>query len=166
MQRSFLIVGFGVVAVIAAAAAVFQLMSPQAEAQRGSAVRFEYAVINGGYVPYPPDNNASSVSAAVNICYLQPTGCQNEEVKFDLNIAKFAQDERLDNSPLNVRSLAQDRAVQSGYSKAISKLGAEGWEVVAGPPTEFTVSYFNQQGARVFDEGANRPPIWFKRTRQ
>src|SRR5688572_30108668 len=136
------------------------------EAQRNSPSRFEYAVINGNYLPYPPDN-PSVVTSAANICYLQAVGCQNEEVRTEVNLSKFAQDERLENSA-GARRLAQERAVQSSYSRAIAKLGSEGWEMVEAPEIEFDLYYTNPQGIQTVKEGSKteRRHIWFKRERQ
>lgn len=141
-------------------------LSSSAEAQRAVGARFEYAVINGPYLPYPADG-PSSVSSAVNICYLQPQGCQNEEVRAEVNISKFLQDERLENAS-NARSLAASRAVNTAYSRAISKLGGDGWELLDAPPVEFDLYYTNQQGIQTVKTGqqSDRRHVWFKRVRQ
>lgn len=136
------------------------------EAQRNGSGRFEYAVINGSYQPYPADG-VSSVSGAVNICYLQAIGCQNEEIKIEVNLNKFIQDERLENSSA-VKRLAQDRAFQASFSRAIAKLGTDGWEMIQAPEIEFDLYFTNPQGIQTVKEGAKtqRQHIWFKRERQ
>ncbi len=146
--------------------AIATKLTAPAEAQRGISGRFEYAVINGSYLPYPADG-PSSVSSAVNICYLQASGCQNEEVRAEINISKFLQDERLENAS-NVRALAASRAINTAYSKAISKMGAEGWELVDSPSLEFDLYYTNQQGIQTVKTGnqSDRKQVWFKRVRQ
>jgi len=163
-QRIFLIsvVCITVAAVFVTAAFIFR----PAEAQRSIANRFEYAVINGSYSPYPPDGPIT-VSSAVNICYVLGSGCQNEEVKVEVGIAKFLQDERLENNARS-RSLAQERSTQLSYSKAIAKLGSEGWEIISAPAIEFDIYYQNQQGMPTVKEGnrAARQHIWFVRARQ
>jgi len=135
------------------------------EAQRNTSVRYEYAVINGSYVPYPSDG-ASSVSGGVNICFLQAVGCQNEEIRTEVNFNKFIQDERLENSNA-VKRLAQERAFQTSFSRAIAKLGSEGWEMVEAPEIEFDLYFTNQQGIQTVKEGAKtqRQHVWFKRER-
>jgi hypothetical protein len=140
--------------------------APTTEAQRGVSARFEYAAINGSYPPYPADG-PSSVSSAVNICYLQVAGCQNEEVRAEINISKFLQDERLENAG-NARTLAGTRAMNAAYSRAISKLGAEGWEIVEAPGIEFDLYYTNPQGIQTVKMGqqTERKHVWFKRVRQ
>ena len=145
--------------------AVAFFTTSRSEAQRNNPIRFEYAVINGNYLPYPADN-PSVVSSAANICYLQVVGCQNEEVRSEINISKFAQDERLENSG-GVRRLAQERAIQTSYSRAIAKLGSEGWEMVEAPEIEFDLYYTNPQGIQSVKEGAKteRRHVWFRRER-
>lgn len=135
-------------------------------AQRSVSVRFEYAVINGSYSPFPAEN-PSVVSSAVNVCYMQSAGCQNEEVRADVNIAKFLQDERLENNGRS-RTLAQDRAIQIAFSKAIAKLGGEGWEMVTAPAVEFDLYYLNPQNIPSVKEASKteRQHIWLKRVRQ
>ena len=136
------------------------------EAQRNIGTRFEYAVINGPYLPYPADG-PSSISSAVNICYLQASGCQNEEVRAEINISKFLQDERLENAS-NARTLASSRATSTAYSRAIAKLGSEGWELVDSPVVEFDLYYTNPQGIQTVKtaQQSDRKHIWFKRVRQ
>ena len=68
-----------VISIVAAILVGILHFSPATEAQRGISGKFEFAVINGSYPPYPGDG-PSSASSAVNICYLQASGCQNEEV--------------------------------------------------------------------------------------
>ena len=152
---------FGVVILIA-----IGHFTPATEAQRGVSARFEYAVINGSYLPYPADG-PSSVSSAVNICYFQASGCQNEEVRAEINISKFLQDERLENVG-NVKLLAGSRAMNVAFSRAISKLGAEGWEIVEAPGIEFDFYYTNPQGIQTVKAGqqTERKHVWFKRVRQ
>ena len=136
-----------------------------AEAQRAASSRFEYAVINGSYAPYPADA-PTVVTVAVNICFLQNTGCRNEEVKSEVVIGKFLQDERIENTPA-ARTLVQQRAAETAFSKAISRLGTEGWEMIDRPSIEFDLYYTNQQGVQSVREGTRteRQHVWFKRAR-
>ncbi len=142
------------------------LFDKPAEAQRNVTTRFEYAVITGSFQPFPADN-PSVISSAVQVCYLQASGCQNEEVRSEVNLSKFIQDERLENSS-RVRGLALERANQVAFSKAIAKLGSDSWEMVSAPAVEFDVYYLNQQGITSVKDGnrTDRQHIWFKRTRQ
>ena len=165
MTRRLWIIGtlfFALAAVLAMAAFTFR----PAEAQRSVGSRFEYAVINGSYSPYPPDG-PSTISSAVNICYLLGNGCQNEEIKTEIGLSKFVQDERLENNA-RAKTLAQERATQLSYSRAISKLGSEGWEMMSAPAIEFDIFYTNQQGQPTVKEGNRnaRQHVWFVRTRQ
>lgn len=163
MNNRNLVIVFGCIT-LAAAIVSTSFFFRKADAQRSASNRFEYAVINGSYAAYPADG--AMVAAAVNICYLQ-TGCQNEEVRTDLSISKFLQDERIENSG-RTRALAQERAVQVSFAKAISKLGNDGWEIISTPVIEFDVSYTNQQGVQSVKEGlrTERQHVWFKRPKQ
>jgi hypothetical protein len=164
MRRKGIFVLLTCVAVATTFAAVF-VFQPT-EAQRGISARYEYAVINGSYSPYPADG-PTIVTAAVNICVLQQAGCQNEEVKAEVGIAKFMQDERLENNA-RARTLVQERAVQVAFSRAIAKLGSEGWEMIEPPSIEFDLFFQNQQGITTVKEGqrTDRQHIWFKRAKQ
>lgn len=155
-----------IIGLIAFTALCVTWMFRPAEAQRSLSNRFEYAIINGSYYPYPADG-PTVLSAAVNICYLQPAGCQNEEMKAEVGLAKFVQDERLENNQ-RVKGLALERAVEVAYSKAIAKLGSEGWEMIDAPAVEFDLFYTNQQGNQAVKEGnkTDRQHVWFKRSRQ
>jgi hypothetical protein len=165
MKRRSMLVALAAI-IVAIGGVVGYYGTAKSEAQRNSPVRYEYAVINGNYLPYPADN-PSVVSSAANICYLQVAGCQNEEVRVEVNLSKFAQDERLENSS-GVRRLAQERAIQSSFSRAIAKLGSEGWEMVEAPDIEFDLYYTNPQGIQTVKEGSKteRRHVWFKRERQ
>ena len=165
MQKALILVLSAVLLTLSAVAAL-EWYSPRSEAQKATSVRVEYAVINGSYAPYPADG-PSSISSAVNICYLQSQGCQNEEVRAEINISKFLQDERLENAG-NVRQLTASRALNTAFSKAISKLGNDGWEMVDAPGIEFDLYYTNPQGIQSVRSGhpAERKHIWFKRFRQ
>ena len=165
MKHRILIISVLCLAITGALTTAVFLFRP-AEAQRSTATRFDYAVINGSYSSHPPDG-PSVVSSAVNICYVLGNGCQNEEVRTEIGIAKFLQDERLENN-LRAKSLAQERATQLSYSRAIAKLGGEGWEMISAPAIEFDIYYQNQQGMPAVKEGNRnaRQHIWFMRAKQ
>ena len=112
----------GLLLALAGVSAWWLLASDSISAQRAAAVRFEYAVINGSYRPYPYGDSPSTIAGAVNICYLQSSGCQNEEVKAEVIISKFVQDERLENTN-NITGRAFSRAVQNAFSKSDRKAG-------------------------------------------
>src|SRR5688572_12962831 len=99
MKHRILIISVLCLAIAAAFTTRAFLFHP-AEAQRKDATRFHYAVTNGSYAPYPPEG-PSMVSSAVSMCYARGNGCQNEEVKVEVAIAKCLQEERLEN---NVRT--------------------------------------------------------------
>ena len=160
------LVAFSSLVLVAVAGFLIYSFSSPTEAQRNVSTRFEYALINGSYLPYPGET-PSTVSGAVNICYLQPAGCVNEEIRTEVILSKFVQDERLENSG-RAKGLAQERATQTSFSRAISKLGSEGWEMVEAPAIEFDLYYPNQQNIQTVKEGlkTERQHVWFKRERQ
>jgi hypothetical protein len=61
--------------------------------------------------------------------------------------------------------LARHRAIDNVYSRAIAKLGAEGWEMISKPELQFDTFYQNASGT--FDVAPGnydrKPDIYFKR---
>ena len=146
----------------------FFLIGRTADAQRDAGVRWEYAAITGAFPTLTSDNPSTTVSASANICYMQAAGCLNEEVKADLTYSKFFQDVKLDNSQAS-RAYAQTKAVENALSKAIVKLGAEGWELVSTPATQFMTFLPNPGGGFDLHEGTGdqrTTDIYFKRQRR
>lgn len=166
MRKAFLYLASGTAITLALILGLTYFTTPPTEAQKSVTSAFEYAVITGTYRPYPADS-ASLVSGAAQICYLQQNGCQNVEVRSELILSKFVQDERLENNS-RVGGLAVERVSQMALSKAISRLGTEGWEMITSPAVEFDLYYLNQQGITTVKEGnkTDRQHIWFKRARQ
>lgn len=161
--RSFLL-AFGLFAIVGGVVVYFA--SSTSEAQRAVTVQYDYAVIQGSYKPYP-FGDAGSTLGAVNICYLQSGGCQNEEVKAEVIYTKFAQDERLEGVK-DIIGRAQNRAIQNAFAKAITKLGSAGFEMVDKPQIEFDLYYESGQASKSILEApqTGRQHIWFKRVRQ
>lgn len=145
-------------------AGAFLVFSPSA-AQKKYVAQWEYAAITLTYIP-PNSENQSPITGVANICFLQLTGCQNEEIKAELIYAKFLQDFRLENTSAS-KSLAFNRARESAYTKAVAKLGLEGWEIIGQPPVNFD-SYIDNQGAFIIGQGNKelKPNVYFKRLLQ
>jgi len=141
------------------------LMFPPSSAQKKYAARWEYAAITFAYIP-PNSENQSPIIGVANICFLQLNGCQNEEVKSELVYAKFLQEFRLENT-INSKSLAYNRVKESAYTKAVAKLGLEGWEIIGQPPVNFD-SYIDNQGSYIIGQGNKelKPNVYFKRLLQ
>lgn len=135
-------------------------------AKKNAAVQWEYCAITAAYVPANSENQAF-FSGAVNICYLQSLGCKNEEVKAELAYAKFLQDFRLENTEQS-KSLGYNRAKDFAFSKAVAKLGFEGWEIISQPSIEFDNYIPNNQGnfTVVAGDKNTKPDIYFKRPKQ
>ena len=163
MKRNAILVVSAVFLIVGCAAAVLISRFP-AEAQRSTGNAWEYAAVTGSYTPFPADNPGSLATMAVNICYLQPNGCRNEEVTASVSYAKFFQDNRLENSEPS-RTLARNRAQDDAYTKAIAKLGQEGWELSSPTNLQFDTAYAGPSGTSSFSPGVKdrRDDIYFKR---
>ncbi len=138
----------------------------QTSAAKNSVVQWEYCAITGSYLANNSENQAV-IEGAVNICYLQANGCLNEEIKTDLIYSKFIQDFRLVNTNSSI-ALAWNRARDTAYSKAVAKLGNEGWEIIAAPSYAFDEYVPNIQGSYSIYPNAKeiKPDIYFKRLKQ
>ncbi len=135
-------------------------------AQKTAAVQWEYCAITTAYIPANSENQAF-FSGAVNICYLQSGGCKNEEVKAELAYAKFLQDFRLENTEQS-KNFGYNRARDLAFSKAVAKLGVEGWEMVSQPSIELDNYIPNNQGnfTVVAGDKNTKPDAYFKRLKQ
>ena len=160
MARSFIGSTVGLVLLICI------LATAEASAQRTGRLQWEYASISSAYLPFSNDNQSSIITAGINICYLQADGCRNEEVLFTLNYGKFLQDLRFD-SNVRSKSLAQKKAMEGAFAKAVAKLGLDGWEMISSPQLQFNTYVQNEsEGYRVIEGASDRQAdIFFKRTR-
>jgi hypothetical protein len=142
------------------------LAAPQASAQRSGRVQWEYASLSSAYLPFSNDNQSTIITAGITICYLQADGCRSEEVLFPLNYGKFLQDLRFDNNSRS-KALAQQKAMEGAFAKAMAKLGLDGWEMVSTPQIQFNTYVQNEsEGYRVIEGSAERKAdIFFKRSK-
>ena len=136
------------------------------EAQKNASVQWEYCAITASYIPYSSESQPI-LSGAVNICYLQANGCKNEEVKSEMAYAKFLQDLRLENTESS-KNLALSRAKDLAFSKAVAKLGLEGWEMTVQPTIKFDNYFQNTQNNFTIVQGDKemKLDIYFKRLKQ
>ncbi len=161
-MKKFILVSVGIfIGFLIFCAGAFVIFSPSS-AQKKYANQWEYAAITFTNIPANAENQAV-ITGAANVCYLQTNGCQNEEVKAELVYAKFLQDFRLENTG-NSKSLAFNRAKELAYTKAVAKLGLEGWEIIGQPSVNFD-SYIDNQGTYVIGQTSKevKPNIYFKR---
>jgi hypothetical protein len=158
MNRKTIILG----AALAASLFFFSYLS-SGYAQKS--VRWDYSVINSTYIPYTSENQPI-VSARANICYIQAEGCRNEDVHAEVNIARMLQDYRLENSEAALQ-IVRNRAREQAFARAVSKLGAEGWEMITAPNFEFDAAIQNRQGNYTFESAPKdlQPDVYFKRAR-
>ena len=146
--------------------AVAQYFEPNVEAQKNAQIMFDYAAVTGAYVPYTSDNPSVNFVAAVNICYMRADGCQNEEVRGEVNYSKFLQDSRQENTQA-ARRLAQNKATETAYAKAFAKLGLQGFDMVSSPGLQFDQYVPNSAGTFTVQEGSSErtADIYFRRQR-
>lgn len=157
-MKKFILVSVGILVLCVGA---FLIFSPST-AQRRYVNQWEYAAITLTFIPLNTENQAVLTGAA-NVCYLQINGCRNEQVKSELVYAKFLQDFRLENTG-NSKSLAFNRARELAYTKAVAKLGLEGWEIIGQPPVNFD-GYIDGQDSFVTGQTRSevKPNVYFKR---
>jgi hypothetical protein len=143
-------------------AGAFSIFSPSS-AQKKYATQWEYAAITFTTLPSNPEN-PSVFAAVANVCYLQTGGCQNEEIRAELNFSKFLQDYRFENTSYT-KNLAYNRARELAYSKAVAKLGLEGWELIGQPSVNFDSYILNNQGTYTIGQTSKEavPNVYFKR---
>lgn len=144
--------------------AVTQYFERNVTAQKSATGNWDYAVVTGAYLPYSTDNPSSNLVAAVTICYMKADGCQNEEVKGEVNYSKFLQDARMENTQ-KARRLAQNKAVETAFARAFTRLGMNGYELVSAPALQFDQYVLNSSGTYTVQEGSNErtADIYFKR---
>jgi len=143
---------------------VVGLFRAGASAEPAPPIGVEYAAITGAYGAFPVENPNFSFTAAVNICYLQASGCRIEEVTATVQYARFLQDNRLENNARSME-LARHRAVDTAFARAIAKLGTEGWDMISKPDLQFDTFFQNASGTFDVLEGNHdrKADIYFKR---
>jgi len=143
-------------------AGAFSIFSPSF-AQKKYVSQWEYSAITFTAIPFNLEN-PPVITAVANVCYLQTNGCQNEEVKAELIYSKFLQDFRLENSNYS-KTLALSRARELAFSKAVAKLGLEGWEIIGQPSVNFDSYILNNQGTYTIEQANKeaRPNVYFER---
>ena len=166
MKRSSVLILVAAIAAFTLSISLF-LSARSAKAERDSTVRWEYAAITGAFPTLTNDNPTTTASASANVCYVQAVGCVNEEVKADLSFSKFFQDLKVDNNQSS-RANAQTKVVEMAMSKAIFKLGSEGWEMVSSPGLQYMTFLPNSGGGNDLHEGGQERPadIYFKRLKR
>lgn len=165
MKKSTYVVGAAVLLAITFFA-VARSFEPNVEAQRNAPIMFDYAAVTGAYVPYTSDNPSANFVAAVTICYMKADGCQNEEIRGEVNYSKFLQDSRQENTQ-TARKLAQNKATEIAFAKAFARLGATGFEMVSSPGLQFDQYVPNSAGTFTVQEGNSErtADIYFRRQR-
>ncbi len=141
-------------------------LPPQSSAQKSSrskAQRWEYCAIIDARPEDPAAINLvrEKYTGVATICYFRSSGCQREGVSSSITYAeslklKSGADSLIDPNSQVAAALranaAWTRATESALSKAITRLGDDGWELIGGNRIDFT------SGADV-----NTRAIYFKR---
>jgi hypothetical protein len=162
------LVALSTTAIVVAISFYLFVLNTPADAQRESTIRWEYAAITGSFSTLTNDNPSTTASASANICFMQISGCLNEEVKAELVYSKFFQDMKLENNQTS-RSVAQSKVIEMALSKAFARLGTEGWELVSPPSVQFMTFLPNTGGGFDLhggDSEQRRADIYFKRLRR
>jgi hypothetical protein len=131
-------------------------VSPQSSAQKSrgrKAQRWEYCAILGAQSKWPRENKEKYTGVAT-ICYFRSSGCRREEVIFELTYSDFLKEGEVvkQGESYNRAFGAPARATESALSKAITKLGDDGWEMAGENRIDFS------SGVEV-----NNKAIYFKR---
>ena len=109
---------------------------------------WEYCAILNAGPKYQPEIKDKYVGIAT-ICYFRTSGCRKEEVVFELAHADFLKEADPKQNESFIRTYAAPaRASESALSKAIAKLGNDGWEMVGEGRVDF--SHDNKLGVIYF----------------
>lgn len=137
-------------AAVAAVALLVSLLGQSVSAQQVSRrQRWEYCAILNSAPANIVTGRESTATGVASICYLQNTGCRMEDVKFDLDLAGFRKSLPPADGDGYLSYAAREKVTQAALSRAIAKLGEDGWEMVG-------------QSVKFADE-TNPRAIYFKR---
>lgn len=122
---------YGRFAKIAAVLSLVALLGQAVSAQQVSRrQRWEYcAIINSSFTNLFSPRDATAIGVA-SICYFQSTGCRMEEVKFDLDLAQLRKTLGPNQNEGYLSYAAREKVTQGALSRAITKLGDDGWEMI------------------------------------
>ncbi len=165
MKKYFFTLAILTIGILIAGFFAFSFYSPSA-AQKKTQSQWEYAAITYTNVPFSSENQPF-ITAVANVCFLQINGCRNEEIKAELVYAKFLQDFHLENTNSS-KNLANNRARELAFTKAVARLGSEGWEMTGQPSVNFDTYILDAQGNYSISQGNKeiKPNIYFKRMSQ
>lgn len=113
--------------------------------------KWEYcAITSSAFTKFVAEGDTTAGGVA-SICYFQNGGCRREEVKFDLDLAEFRRTFSPNENQGYVNSTAAAKAAEGALSRAITKLGDDGWELVGeavfsfSPDTTKGAIYFKRR---------------------
>lgn len=120
------------------------------QARRNRVQRWEYCAILNARIKWPLQSKEKYTGIAT-ICYFRNSGCRSEEVIFELTYADFLkQADAKQGENYNRNYTAPAKATESALSKAITKLGDDGWEMIGDGRIDFASGADNNVRAIYF----------------
>ena len=110
------------------------------QSRRNQIQRWEYCAITNAYELSPTGQSKEKYIGLASICYFRTSGCRREEVRFELIYADFLKEVGRNANENANRYFASVRAAESALSKAVAKLGDDGWEMVG----DSLISFVNE----------------------
>jgi hypothetical protein len=116
--------------------AVYTAFYFSGSAQRAARSQWEYSSIVAVYSFNPSRDKLNKIFGMAEICYLQGSGCRRMEIRHEIDYGAFLQERALAEN-FESRQAASLKASEIAFQKAMSQLGAEGWEMVGEPNLPF-----------------------------
>ncbi|MBS1794574.1 MAG: hypothetical protein JSS81_12005 [Acidobacteria bacterium] len=161
-----IIYSFGGLLVGLAACFVWFSAGTTGSAQKAVRSQWEYSAITTAYSFTPTRDKLNKIYGMAQICYLQATGCRYQEVKHEFDYGLYLQDRALLES-FQARRDAGLKASEIAFQKAVSQLGADGWEIVSDPELKFDFvdidEYNKYEDKSVLFSRENTKAVYFKR---
>jgi hypothetical protein len=146
--------------------AVYTAFYFSGSAQRAARIQWEYSSIVAAYSFTPSRDKLNKIYGMAEICYLQGSGCRRTEIRHEIDYGAFLQERAL-NENLPSRHAASLRASEIAFQKAMSQLGAEGWEIVNEPNLPFETvdidDYNKFEDKSALFVRSNTRAVYFKR---
>ena len=133
------------------------ILPPRSSAQgprKSNGPRWEYCAILYAQRKWPQEDKEKYLGTAT-ICYFRTSGCRTEEVTYELTYSDYLKEGEAivkQGESYNRSYGAFHRAVESALSKAIAKLGNDGWEMIGDNRIDFSNA-----------ADANNSALYFKR---
>lgn len=157
---------FSVVVVALLGGLVYTLSAPPSSAQKTARVQWEYAAIKAVYALGSPGEKIERIYGMTEICYLQPSGCKRQEIKYELDYGGFLQERGLTEIAASRRQ-ASFAASEIAFQKTVAQLGSDGWELIGEPDVKFEVvsvdDYYRSENKSLLFAREDTKAVYFKR---